>query len=51
MRARKYGLPRMDTLDLQNWPHLPLPRVRTTAAADYMALLSPSVRSTVEMAR
>src|SRR5271156_1028508 len=27
-------------LDLQNWPHLPLPRVRTTAAADYMALLA-----------
>jgi transposase len=27
-------------LDLRNWPHLPLPRVRTTAAADYMALLS-----------
>jgi hypothetical protein len=27
-------------LDLQNWPHLPLPRVRTTAAADYMTLLT-----------
>lgn len=27
-------------LDLHNWPHLPLPKVRTTAAADYMALLS-----------
>jgi len=27
-------------LDLQNWPHLPLPRVRTTAAADYMTLLA-----------
>jgi hypothetical protein len=27
-------------LDLKNWPHLPLPRVRTTAAADYMTLLS-----------
>jgi transposase len=27
-------------LDLQNWPHLPLPTVRTTAAADYMTLLS-----------
>ena len=27
-------------LDLQNWPHLPLPRVRTTTAADYMTLLA-----------
>src|SRR5215472_7892490 len=27
-------------LDLHNWPHLPLPRVRTTAAADYMTLLA-----------
>jgi hypothetical protein len=27
-------------LDLQNWPHLPLPTVRTTAAADYMTLLA-----------
>jgi hypothetical protein len=27
-------------LDLQNWPHLPLPKVRTTAAADYMTLLA-----------
>jgi len=26
-------------LDLQNWPHLPLARVRTTRAADYMVLL------------
>jgi hypothetical protein len=32
--------PRPPRLDLQNWPHLPLPRVRTTAAADYMALLA-----------
>jgi transposase len=29
-------------LDLANWPHLPLARVRTTQAADYMALLSGS---------
>ncbi len=27
-------------LDLQNWPHLPTANVRTTQAADYMALLS-----------
>ncbi len=27
-------------LDLENWPHLPLATVRTTQAADYMALLS-----------
>ena len=27
-------------LDLENYPHLPLPRVRTTAAADYMTLLA-----------
>ena len=27
-------------LDLQNWPHLPAANVRTTQAADYMALLS-----------
>jgi transposase len=27
-------------LDLQNWPHLPPTNVRTTQAADYMALLS-----------
>ena len=26
-------------LDLENWPHLPLARVRTTQAADYMVLL------------
>jgi hypothetical protein len=30
-------------LDLQNWPHLPLTSVRTTQAADYMALLSSAV--------
>jgi len=29
-------------LDLANWPHLPLASVRTTQAADYMALLSYS---------
>ncbi len=29
-------------LDLQNWPHLPAANVRTTQAADYMALLSGS---------
>ena len=28
-------------LDLDNWPHLPLAKVRTTQAADYMALLLP----------
>ena len=27
-------------LDMENWPHLPLARVRTTQAADYMVLLS-----------
>jgi hypothetical protein len=26
-------------LDMDNWPHLPLARVRTTQAADYMVLL------------
>jgi hypothetical protein len=26
-------------LDMDNWPHLPLTRVRTTQAADYMVLL------------
>jgi hypothetical protein len=26
-------------LDMENWPHLPLARVRTTQAADYMVLL------------
>jgi hypothetical protein len=26
-------------LDLENWPHLPPARVRTTQAADYMVLL------------
>jgi hypothetical protein len=24
---------------MENWPHLPLARVRTTQAADYMVLL------------
>jgi len=27
-------------LDMANWPHLPLARVLTTRAADYMSLLS-----------
>jgi transposase len=27
-------------LDMANWPHLPLARVRTTCSADYMSLLS-----------
>ena len=42
-RAPHHALPyrtRPPRLDLQNWPHLPLPRVRTTAAADYMTLLA-----------
>ena len=26
-------------LDMENWPHLPLARVRTTQAADYKVLL------------
>ena len=26
-------------LDMENWPHLPLARVRTTKVADYMVLL------------
>jgi len=30
-------------LDLQNYPHLPLARVRTTQAADYMTLLAAAV--------
>jgi transposase len=30
-------------LDLQNWPHLPAANVRTTQAADYMALLGSPV--------
>jgi DNA replication protein DnaC len=31
-------------LDMANWPHLPLPSVRTTRAADYMSLLcAPAV--------
>src|SRR5947209_2310467 len=29
-------------LDMENWPHLPLARVRTTQAADYMVLLPGS---------
>jgi len=32
-------------LDMQNYPHLPLARVRTTQAADYMSLLSPQQAS------
>ena len=31
-------------LNLDNWPHLPLATVRTTQAADYMALLSAASR-------
>jgi hypothetical protein len=30
-------------LDMQNYPHLPLARVRTTQAADYMSLLAAEV--------
>jgi hypothetical protein len=30
-------------LDMQNYPHLPLARVRTTQASDYMSLLSAEV--------
>ena len=33
-------------LDMANWPHLPLARVRTTQAADYMVLL-PCLPSTL----
>jgi hypothetical protein len=29
-------------LDLENYPHLPLAQVATTAAADYLALLAPA---------
>jgi hypothetical protein len=32
-------------LDMQNYPHLPLARVRTTQASDYMSLLSPQQAS------
>ena len=32
-------------LDLENWPHLPTANVRTTQAADYLALLSGPPRS------
>jgi len=28
-------------LDLENYPHLPVAQVATTAAADYLALLTP----------
>jgi transposase len=43
-------------LDLQNYPHLPLPEVQTTQAADYMTLLSaptivPSETSAGEVTR
>ena len=31
-------------LDMENWPHLPLARVRTTQAADYMVLLPCPLR-------
>jgi len=35
---------RLPRLDMANWPHLPLPSVRTTRAADYMSLLcTPAV--------
>jgi hypothetical protein len=33
-------------LDMENWPHLPLARVRTTQAADYMVLLLGSPTGT-----
>lgn len=38
-------------LDLDNWPHLPMASVRTTQAADYMALLScpPAVASSTNL--
>jgi hypothetical protein len=38
-------------LDLANWPHLPMASVRTTQAADYMALLSgpPTVASSTNL--
>ena len=29
-------------LDLENYPHLPLAQVATTAASDYLALLTPA---------
>jgi hypothetical protein len=29
-------------LDLENYPHLPVAQVATTAAADYLALLTPT---------
>jgi len=32
-------------LDMENYPHLPLARVRTTQASDYMSLLSPQQAS------
>ena len=30
---------RIERLDMENYPHLPLAQVRTTQAADYMTLL------------
>ena len=37
---REYGLEqRPPRLDLENYPHLPPARVRTTQASEYMALL------------
>ena len=29
-------------LDLENYPHLPVAQVATTAASDYLALVSPA---------
>jgi len=36
-------------LDMDNWPHLPLPQVRTTRASDHMTLLAeqPSLEATL----
>ena len=34
---------RLARLDLENYPHLPTAQVATTAAADYLALLSQAV--------
>ncbi len=36
-------------LDLENWPHLPPADVRTTQAADYLALLSTSASAETEV--
>ena len=33
-------------LDMMNWPHLPVTRVRTTKAADYASLLASSTVQT-----